>query len=153
MKAPLLILLAGFASVAHADRLPLPADTPASYREECGSCHLPFPAGLLNARDWATTLDQLARHFGTDASLAPAPRREIARFLADHASTAAQLAPAHEAPRITTTARFVRKHREVPRPLWRDPRVRSAAHCEACHTGAAEGRFSEHDLALPELRR
>ena len=50
-------------------------------------------------------------------------------------------------------ARFVRKHREVPARLWHDPRVKSAANCEACHRGAVDGNYSEHDIAIRELKR
>ena len=40
MKTIALITLLGLALPALADRLPLPADTPASFKEECGSCHI-----------------------------------------------------------------------------------------------------------------
>lgn len=137
---------------ARADRLPLPADTPPAYRSECASCHLAFPPSLLSAPDWQGVMSGLARHFGTDASLDPATGRQISDFLQRHAGSAARLGSAGEPPRLTRTARFTRMHREVPAALWRDPRVKSAANCEACHRGAAAGTFSEHDLALPELK-
>lgn len=46
MKKLIFALLAAFTVPALADRLPLPADTPASYRDECGSCHLAYPPAL-----------------------------------------------------------------------------------------------------------
>ena len=52
----------------------------------------------------------------------------------------------------TGPGKTVRKHDEIPTRFWRDPRIKSAANCEACHTHAAAGRFSEHDFAIPELR-
>jgi len=153
MKRLLTSLLLACALPALADRLPLPADTPASYRSECASCHLAFPPALLAAADWQRTMNQLDRHFGTDATVDPRTARDIAAFLVRHAGDPSRLSGAGEPPRITQTARFVRKHREVSNKLWRDPRVKSAANCEACHRGAADGRFSEHDLLLSELRR
>lgn len=152
MRILLGVCLAGAILPARADRLPLPADTPASYRNECGSCHLTFPPALLAAPDWQRTVAGLDRHFGTDASLEPRAQQEIAAFLGRHAGDRARLGKAGEPPRLTRTARFERQHDEVPHALWRDPRVKSAANCEACHRGAASGRFSEHDLTLPELR-
>ena len=83
----------------------------------------------------------------------PKKGRKSAAFLERHAGNAAKLGSAGDPPRISATARFVRKHREVPTKLWHDPRVKSAANCEACHRGAADGNYSEHDIAIRELKR
>ncbi len=152
MKVPITALLLAISLPALADRLPMPADTPASYRAECGSCHLAYPPALLAAGDWQRLLSGLDAHFGSDASLGPTEQSAIAAFLARHAGNSSRLGDTGNPPRISQTARFVHKHREVPARYWRDPRVKSAANCEACHRGAADGRFSEHDIAIPELR-
>lgn len=135
--------------LALADRLPLPADTPAAYREECGSCHLPFPPTLLSAADWKRTLASLAKHFGSDASVPTATRDVLDRFLASHAGTSSRLEGAGDPPRLTATRSFQRRHHEVPTRLWRDPRVKSPANCEACHREAAAGNYGERTLRLP----
>lgn len=152
MKTVLTLVLLALATPARADRLPLPADTPASYKTECGSCHLAYPPALLGKRDWLRLLGGLDHHFGSDAVLEPAAHKEIAAFLERRAGAGSLLAAADDPPRISRTARFLRKHDEVPARLWRDPRIKSAANCEACHRGAADGRYSEHDIAIPELR-
>ena len=151
-RIPLTLLLA-VALPALADRLPLPADTPASYAAECGSCHLAYPPALLSAGDWRRVMAGLDDHFGTDAAVDANKRQEISTFLERHAGNARKLGSAGDPPRISATARFVRKHREVPARLWRDPRVKSAANCEACHRGAVDGNYSEHDIAIRELKR
>ena len=153
MKLVALPLLLGIALPALADRLPLPADTPASYTAECGSCHLAYPPALLAAGDWQRLMAGLNEHFGTDAAVDGKKGAEIKSFLERHAGNAVKLGSAGDPPRISTTARFVRKHHEVPAKLWRDPRVKSAANCEACHRDAANGNYSEHDIALPALKR
>lgn len=150
------VLTAGLLSAALpalADRTPWPADTPASYRAECSSCHLAYPPAMLAAGDWQLTMQQLAKHFGTDAAVDRASAREIGSFLERHAGSGSRVDGAGQPPRITKTARFERKHREIAARFWRDPRIKSAANCEACHQGAGHGRFSEHDLLIPELRR
>ncbi|MFZ2267499.1 MAG: cytochrome C [Azonexus sp.] len=152
MKPLLLLALLGLSLPALADRLPLPAATPASYKAECGSCHLAYPPALLAAPDWQRTLAGLKDHFGSDAELSPAHKLEIGAFLERHAGNGSKLSNAGEPPRISQTSHFVRKHREIPKRFWRDPRIKSAANCEACHTHAADGRYSEHDIAIPELR-
>lgn len=153
MKRLSLSLLLAVSLPAFADRMPLPADTPASYKTECGSCHMAYQPGLLSAGDWQRIMAGLDEHFGTDATVDAPARQEIGRFLESHAGNAGKLGKAGEPPRISQTARFIRKHREVPTKYWKDPRVKSVANCEACHKGAAAGRYSEHDIAIPELRR
>jgi hypothetical protein len=153
MKPLILTLLFAMALPAFADRMPLPADTPASFKRECGSCHMAYQPALLSAGDWRRLMAGLQDHFGTDAAVDAPQRQEIGSFLESHAGDAGKLGKAGEPPRISQTARFIRKHREVPATYWKDPRVKSAANCEACHKGAADGRYSEHDIALPELRR
>ncbi len=153
MRALAFCLLTGLALPAVADRLPLPADTPASYRSECASCHLPYPPSLLPADDWRKLMASLDSHFGSDATVDRRTATEIGHFLETHAGNPSRLgANAGKPPRISQSAWFSRKHREVPTRFWRDPRVKSAANCEACHTHAADGRYSEHDMAIPELR-
>ena len=152
MKIALTLLL-GVALPALADRLPLPADTPASYAAECGSCHLAYPPALLSAGAWRHIMAGLNDHFGSDAAVDAQKRQEITAFLERHAGNAGKLGSAGDPPRISATARFVRKHREVPARLWHDPRVKSAANCEACHRSAVDGNYSEHDIAIRELKR
>jgi hypothetical protein len=150
MKRLALIALLGCALPAFADRMPLPANTPASFKNECGSCHLAYPPGLLAAKDWQRTMAGLKDHFGTEATVDAKTGLEIAAFLERNAGNPEKLGGAGEPPRITQTARFVRKHRDVSAKTWSDPRVKSKANCEACHRGAANGSFSEHDITMPQ---
>ena len=152
MKHIALIMTLGIALPAFADRLPMPASTPASYKAECTSCHMAYPPALLSASDWRKTMAGLKDHFASDAAVDTQKQQEITRFLERNAGDASKLGSAGEPPRITQTARFIRKHREIPVKFWKDPRIKSAANCEACHRGAATGNFSEHDIAIPELR-
>lgn len=149
LKTATLATALALSGQALADRLPLPADTPPAYREECGSCHLPFPPALLSAGDWKRTLASLPRHFGSDASVPDATRDVLDRFLARHGGTSPRLEGAGDPPRLTATSSFQRRHREVPARLWRDPKVKSPANCEACHREAATGNYGERTLRLP----
>ena len=94
MKRIALILLLAVALPALADRLPLPADTPASYAAECGSCHLAYPPALLAAGDWRRVMAGLDDHFGTDAAVDARKRQEISTFLERHAGNAGKLGSA-----------------------------------------------------------
>jgi mono/diheme cytochrome c family protein len=128
-------------------RRPVRAPMPAVYVEECGSCHVPYPARGLPASSWRALMAGLGRHFGNDASLAPAQADTIRNWLVAGAGTQ-PVDPAMPL-RLTRSPWFIREHREVPTPLWRSPAVKSAANCAACHRGAERGTFSEHDVRLP----
>lgn len=156
---PLVICLAAlgaWSSPASADRdsakgVRAPAVDVALWREECGACHVAYPARLLPAADWQRLMGGLDEHFGTDASLDPASARRIESLLVGGAGGASRASgrPASAAPRITTTLWFVREHDEVPSRAWRDPKVGSAARCESCHVDAAAGRFDEERIRWP----
>jgi hypothetical protein len=55
------------------------------YTQECGSCHAPYPPGMLPAASWQRLMNNLPRHFGTDASLAAAEQKTLSEWLLAHA--------------------------------------------------------------------
>ena len=123
---------------------PLPEHT-----QECASCHLAFPPGLLPAASWRRIMDNLPRHYGTDASLDPALTRKLAAWLEANAGTGKRAREQPPEDRITRAAWFVREHDEVPAATWKLPAVKSPANCSACHTQAEQGDFSERHIRLP----
>jgi hypothetical protein len=151
-KVSLLAAALILSMAARADRLPIPADAPASFRAECGGCHLPYPPALLTAPDWQRVMARLDRHYGDNASLDEKTRRELEAFLVRNAAGRSRMAGAGDPPRLTASAWFRREHRKVPESLWRDARVRSAANCGACHSRAEAGSYRGREIALPELR-
>ncbi len=137
-----------FADDARATRLPLLA----AYQQECSSCHIAYPPGLLPAASWQRLMNNLPRHFGADASLDAATVSQISEWLQGHATIDAKsrrnAAPPPE-DRITRSAWFVREHREVSAATWQRPSVKGPSNCAACHTRADQGDFSEHDIRIP----
>lgn len=138
------------ASAALAD-LPRSAPPPAAYTTECGSCHTAYPPGLLLEKDWRKTLNGLASHFGTDATPTAAELKVITSYLlANAAIETTRFATPGDPPRLTRTAWFERKHlRKLPDSAWKDPKVKSAANCNACHTRADQGSYAEGEIAVP----
>ena len=151
MKAILFILIGLAATPAWAGDSARSVPLTATYQAECGSCHTPFPPGLLSAGDWRATMAGLDKHFGTDASLDAKTARELGAWLERHASV--RIVSGAKAPRLTTTAWFKREHREVPATVWKDTRVKSPANCAACHKGADQGRYGEREIAIPGIGR
>lgn len=118
------------------------------WQEECGSCHIAYPPALLPAESWRAIMAQLDRHFGVDAGVDAPTAKTIAAFLEANAGRDRRRSGA--APlRITDARWFVHEHDEVPARVWKSPAVKSAANCEACHTHAAQGDFSEHTVKVP----
>lgn len=124
-------------------------DMPPVYVAECGSCHVAFPPRLLSADHWRRVMAGLDEHYGDDASLDAATRAQIENFLVANGGSGRRVAGAGDPPRLTETAWFTREHDEVPAPVWRDDRVKSAANCSACHTRADKGSYREGEIVVP----
>jgi len=119
------------------------------YQQECASCHLAYPPGMLPAESWRRLINNLPHHFGTDASLEPASAKELSAWLAANAGAYKRVREAPPGDRITASGWFMRKHDEVPPAAWKRPAVKSAANCSACHAQADQGDFNEHAVRIP----
>lgn len=116
---------------------------PVLYGKECASCHVAYPPELMTAAGWRQVMQQLGKHYGTDASLDAGPHAEIGAFLERQASRRAKHAPTEASARLSRSNGFVHEHGQTP-----PPKV-SFARCEACHTGAEQIDYSERGLRLP----
>lgn len=154
--AGLAVALLGLLAVAgpvRADNLSVSGASHPAYAQECSACHVAYPPGLLPAASWARIMGGLDKHFGTDASLDDArATRDIAQWLRANAGTYRRVTEEPPQDRISQSAWFLRKHREgeVPPGVWKRASVGSPANCGACHPGAAQGRFSEHEVRIPK---
>lgn len=129
------------------------------YAEECGACHMAYPAMLLPARSWEKIMTGLADHFGENAELDDATRSEIEAYLVRESGRAGyrklfrnlgDAAPL----RITELPYFVREHDEIPAAyVTGNERVKSLSQCNACHREAERGRFDEDDVVIPGVGR
>ena len=138
----------------------VPVVTNAKWKTECSSCHMLYLPGLLPARSWTKMMDGLDKHFGENAGLDAATKKEITDFLVQNSS---DNSPSRrggkilssigksEAPlRISETTYFVRKHDEIRASTYKRKAIGSAANCIACHGGAELGDFSEHGVRIPK---
>lgn len=142
------------------DDNPMPRLVHKNWQQECASCHIAYPPGLLPRASWRRVMNGLEQHFGENASLDPATQADILRFLEANAADSGssrmgervtRRMGANEAPlRITETRWFVRKHDEVPRDAWSRKSVGSAANCAACHGKAEQGVFDDDTVKIPK---
>jgi Dihaem cytochrome c len=135
---------------ARADGALMPLRVPPAYTQECGACHTAYPPALLPARSWQRLMGGLDRHYGSDATLDAKTLAQLDGWLQQHAGTYKRVAEEPPQDRITRSAWFERKHRQIDAAVWRLPSVKSAANCAACHGGAERGRFDDDELRLPE---
>jgi hypothetical protein len=141
------LALAAMPVLADSPRMPL--RVPPAYTQECGACHTAYPPALLPARSWQRLMGGLERHYGSDAALDPKTLAELSGWLQQHAGTGQRATEEPPQDRITRSAWFERKHREIEPAVWKLPSVKSPAQCTACHRGAEQGRFDDDELTTP----
>lgn len=131
-----------------------------AYQKECSACHMAYQPGFLPARSWDKIFNNLHDHFGENAELGAAETKALKEYAmknaADHSSykrskKIMSSLSANETPlRITEVKYIVRKHHEVPdRMIKNNPQIKSLSRCEACHTRADTGSFSEGEVVIP----
>ena len=116
---------------------------------DCAACHTAYAPGLLPARSWQRIMAGLDKHYGTDASLDDATVKQLSAWLQANAGTYKRVVEEPPEDRITRSAWFQRKHRELDPTIWKQAAVKSAANCMACHSGAEKGRFDDDELRFP----
>ncbi len=120
------------------------------YQQECATCHIAYPPGLLSTDSWRKIMAGLDNHFGSDASLSAKENEEITAILVDNSCDfwGAEVSPL----RITETDWFQREHNSyvIPPETWKNPVVKSPANCPACHLESEHGDFSERYIRLPK---
>lgn len=143
-------LLWGLNAPARADGRRMPAQVPVVYTQECAACHMAYPPGLLPQASWQRIMGHLDRHYGSDAALETAQVQQISTWLQAHAGSDKRVREAPPEDRITRSAWFVRKHREVEASVWKRASIKSAAQCIACHRQADRGDFEEDHVRIPK---
>jgi nitrate/TMAO reductase-like tetraheme cytochrome c subunit len=152
MKKLLPAMLLLVALSAQADNYRLPKN--AAFEEECTSCHMAFPPQMLHADSWRAMMNDLSKHFGTDASLDEKRRVAIADFLVANSggrkTGTTRDAAGKPLLRITETDRFDKKHREIGAATFKRASIKSPANCTACHAQAAAGDYNERSIIIPK---
>jgi hypothetical protein len=142
-------LVCFFALPVWADGRLMPTQVPPVYKQECAACHMAYPPGMLPAASWQRIMLGLDKHYGSDASMAPEQVQQVSAWLKANAGTYKRVREEPPQDRITRSAWFSRKHREVDSAVWKRVSVKSAAQCEACHTQAENGNYDEHQVRIP----
>ncbi len=144
----MMLTLLGCGSLALADSgAPLTPLHP-KMEQECSACHIAFRPNFLPTSSWKQVMGSLDKHFGTDASLAPADQKEITDWIVANSQELGEAPPEN---RITKSFWFNRKHgsNHVKPEIWQRAAIKSKTNCQACHVDAAKGDFNEHKIRIP----
>ncbi len=145
-----LVLSLSISTLALADgNVPSP-NPPDKVKSECASCHMVYQPAFLPKESWARIVNRLDKHYGVDASIDPQSNKEISQWLNQYASTYQKTSIAPPNDRITESAWFIKKHRELSSKVWANPKVKSRANCMACHTTADAGNYDEDFARIPK---
>ena len=134
------------------------------YKEECSSCHMAYPPGLLPTRSWKKLMAGLENHFGDNAELDSETFKSISEFLVSNSADDSNyrrsrkimrsLSDKDVPIRISETPYIINKHDEIPDRLIKyNKKVNSLSNCSACHNKAEQGLFSEHGVNIPGYGR
>jgi len=131
----------------------------ADYQEECGSCHFAYQPELLPSASWRKMMAGLHDHFGENAELGADAGARLTAYLVDHAADHTDNKRSRRIMRslgttvplrITDVPYIKKEHRELPRRLVQDnDKVKSLSNCDACHTQAVKGIYSESGINIP----
>lgn len=129
------------------------------YNEECGSCHMVYPAALLPPGSWQKIMAGLEDHFGENAELDATATQAIENYLVQASASSRNRKllrnlGTRTPRRITKLPYFVHEHDEIPRRfIVSNDKVNSLSQCDACHQDAERGRFDEDDIFIPGVGR
>jgi hypothetical protein len=127
-----------------------------------------YPPNMLPRESWRGLMTSLDNHFGDNAELDADTAAQIDAFLARHADGRMRgskgsrgnwygrdrRTESRPPMRITETPWFRAQHHEIPaRMVLDNPEIRSFSRCTACHSRAADGSFSEHEVRIPGYGR
>ena len=156
-----LILLALTSCFLYADEMKVsikPVDNEV-YKNECGSCHFAYPAGLLPSSAWNKMMSNLSNHFGDDASVDEKTFQTLASYLNENS---AEKSMNYKRSRkivenlkgtipdsISKMPYMKKQHKEIKENLITQKEVKGLFNCTACHKNAEKGIFSEEDVNIP----
>ena len=134
------------------------------YKDECGSCHMAYPPGLLPKRSWEKLMGGLSDHFGDNAEMDASRQAQITAYLVNNSAESSNyrrsrkisdsVATKDTPLRISEVGYIRRKHEEIPQRLIKTNKdVGSLSNCDACHQQALQGSFSEREISIPGYGR
>jgi cytochrome b len=139
---------------------PVKLPTPAIYIKECGACHMAFPPNTLPAVSWKGMMANLKNHFGEDATIDDAAKKEIEDFLVRNAAETSHeeaslkfirsIGTGNPPAGISDIPYWKEKHQSIAKAIYQRSSIKSRINCVACHKLAEYGSFEDNDIRIPK---
>jgi cytochrome b len=133
---------------------------PDIYKKECAACHMAFSPNSLPAASWKKIMANLRDHFGDDASINDASKKEIEEFLVKNAAELSfeeasikfirSIDMNNPPQRITDIAYWKEKHQKIDPAIYQRASIKSRINCVACHKWSEYGSFEDSDIRIPK---
>lgn len=141
-----------WAAFGHAQRVvPVPALT--AYQQECSVCHFAYPPGLLPAESWKSITDSLPKHFSSQVLLNSDTQSLIANWLQANAINpdwvGTKIPPDNRITQADWWQQIHKPSKKLTAKVWKNPYIKSASNCAACHRGAPNGQYSAKTVLIP----
>lgn len=125
------------------------------FAKECGSCHILYPPNLLPKKSWELMMNNLENHFGDDASLDDDINEKILAFLVKNSSENSTTKASWKFTNsikekdiiaLTKTNYWEKKHKNIPKSVFKHEKVKSVANCKACHSDIEKGLIEHENI-------
>lgn len=126
-----------------------------AFVNECGSCHTLYPPNLLPKKSWELIMSDLENHFGDDASLNEETNQDILSFLLKNSAETSTMKASwnfinsignKDIIALTKTTYWERKHKKIPKEVFKNEKVKSVANCKACHSDIEKGLIENENI-------
>lgn len=151
-----------YLSSAMETKQPVKLSQPPVYKKECASCHMAFPPNTLPAESWKNMMATLQDHFGDDATIDDAAKKEIENYLVKNAAETSKeeaslkfirsIGTGNPPERITDIPYWKKKHSPINQAIYLRSAIKSKINCVACHKLAEFGSFEDTDIRIPNLK-
>jgi len=128
------------------------------FYEKCGDCHKIYPPYLLPEKSWQRVMGGLENHFGeeiTEANITQLQRASILAFLRENAAEHSRREAAVKVmdslgdlrPKaITKTPYWRETHKNIPRSVFQEEKIKKRSNCIACHKDFDKGNLDDMNI-------
>lgn len=114
-----------------------------------------IPPDILPKKSWKTLMSNLENHFGDDASLEEKETQNILDFLLKNSAQNSTKEYSvkvlnsignKDIIAITQTSFWEKEHKNIPKELFWNEKIKSKANCKACHTDIEKGLIEDDKI-------
>lgn len=130
--------------------------------EECGDCHIVFPAYLLPSKSWEIIMDIPEDHYGEELDLDEDDAKLIKEYLvknsAEHSTREAavkilkSIKNKENVKSIVKTPYWKSTHKNIPNSVFKSKKVDTKFSCDSCHPDILKGKIEDDNIIIPGVK-